>query len=50
VGRLEPGGDLDFTEEADGADEGGDLRAEHLYRDLAPVPEILGEIDSRRAS
>ncbi len=42
---LQPGGDLDLAAEALGTERGGELRAEHLDRDLAIVPEVVGEVD-----
>ena len=41
---------LDLGEEPLGADDGGELRAQHLDRDLAIVLQVLGEIDGRHAA
>jgi hypothetical protein len=40
----------DLGEEPLRADHGGQLRFEHLERDLAPVLQVLGEIDRRHAT
>ena len=45
VGMAEPGGDLDLAQEALGAERGRQLGVEDLERDLAVVPEVLGEVD-----
>ena len=45
VGMLEVGGGLDLAQEPLGADDRGQLGPQHLDRDLAVVPEVLGEID-----
>ena len=42
---TEAGGDLDLPQEAFGPDSFGDLGAQDLERDLAMVPEILGQED-----
>ena len=44
------GGDLDFAEEAVGAEGGAHLAAHHLDGDLAAVLEILGQVDDRHAA
>ena len=44
---LEVGGELDLGEEPLGADDGGELRAQNLERDLAVVPEVLGQVHRR---
>ena len=44
---LEVGGELDLRQEPLGADDGGQLRAQELERDLAVVPEILREVHRR---
>ena len=44
---LQVGGELDLGEEALGADHGRELGAQELERDLAVVPEILGQVDRR---
>ena len=41
---LEVGGGLDLGKEALRADDGGELGPEDLDRDLAVVPEILGQV------
>ena len=33
-----------------GAEHGGELGLQHLDRDLAVVPEVLGEVDRRHAA
>ena len=50
VGMLEIGGDLDLGQEALGADDGGELGAEHLDRDVAVVAQVVGEVDRRHAA
>ena len=47
---LEVGGGLDLGQEPLGADHGGELGAQHLERDLAVVPEVLGEVDGGHAA
>ena len=47
---LEPGGELDLAEEALGAERGGELGMEHLERDRAVVPEVLGQVDGGHAA
>ena len=42
---LEVGRGLDLGQEALGADHGGQLGPQHLDRDLAVVPQILGQVD-----
>ena len=49
VGMLEPGGEPDLALEALGAERGGELGMEHLERDRAVVPEVLGEVDRGHA-
>ena len=44
---LQVGGGLDLGQEAVGADHGGQLRPQHLHRDLAVVLEVVGEVDRR---
>ena len=41
---------LDLREEPLGADDGGELGAEHLDGDLAVVAEVLGEVDGGHAA
>ncbi len=41
----ESGGHLDLAQESLGADLGGDLRAEHLHRDLAIVAHVVRKED-----
>ncbi len=43
VAQVGCGGDL--TQESLPAQGGGELGAEHLDGDLAPVPQVLGEVD-----
>ena len=47
---LQVGGELDLGQEPLGADHGGELGAQELERDLAVVPEVLGEIDGGHAA
>ncbi len=47
---LQVGGDLDLVEEALGAQDGGELRAQHFDRDLAVVLHVMGEVDGRHAA
>ena len=47
---LEAGGDLDFGEEALRAERRGELRLEHLERDVAIVLEVVSEVDRRHAA
>ena len=42
---LEARGGLDLGEEPLGADYGGQLRPQHLHRDLTVVLQVLGEVD-----
>ena len=44
---LEVRGGLDLREEPLGADRSGQLRPQHLHRDLAVVLQVLGEVDRR---
>ena len=49
--RVLQGGDrLDLAEEPLGADDRGELRPQHLDRDLAIVLEVLGQIDGGHAA
>ena len=41
---------LDLGQEPLGAEHRGQLRAQDLERDLAVVPEVLGEVDGRHAA
>ena len=50
VGVLEVGGDSDLAQEAVGAERGGELRPEHLDRDLPVVLEVPGEKHRRHAA
>ena len=43
-------GRLDLAQEALGAERGGELGAQDLDRDLAVVPEVLGEVDRGHAA
>ena len=45
VGMLQCRGGRDFLNEPLGAEHGGELRLQHLERDLALVPEVLGQVD-----
>ncbi len=42
---LQRGGRLDLDYKAIGAEHGSELGLEDLHRDLAIVPEVLGEVD-----
>ena len=42
---LQVGGGLDFAQEPLGADDGGELRPQHLDRHLPVMPQVLGEVD-----
>ena len=45
VGVLQIGRGLDLGEEPLGADDGGQLGAQHLYRHTAVVTPVLGQVD-----
>jgi hypothetical protein len=47
---LEAGCQLDLAQKALGAEDGAEFRAEHLDGHLAPVLEVLGEIDRGHAA
>ena len=47
---LQGGDGLDLAEEPLGADDRGELRAQHLDRDLAVVLEVVREIDGGHAA
>jgi hypothetical protein len=47
MGMLQVGGGLDFLEEPVDPDHRAELGAEHLDRDLAGMPEVLGQIHHR---
>ena len=47
---LEPGGEPDLALEAVGAEGGGELGVQHLQRDRAVVPEVVGQVDGRHAA
>ena len=47
---LQVGGGLDLGEEPLGADDGGELRAQHLDGHLAIVLDIVGEVDGGHAA
>ena len=47
---LQRGDRLDLAEEPLGADHRGQLGPQHLDRDLAPVLEVLGEVDGGHAA
>jgi hypothetical protein len=47
---LEIGGDLDLFGEAVGADDGGELGAEHLEGDLAVVLQVVGQVNGCHAA
>jgi hypothetical protein len=46
---LEPGGEVDLSKEALGAEGGGELGVEHLEGDGAVMAEIAGEPDGGHA-
>ena len=46
---LEPGSELDLALEALGAERPGQVGMEHLERDGAVVPEVVGEVDRGHA-
>jgi hypothetical protein len=50
VGVLEAGGGLHLRQESLRSDDRGELGPEHLERDLAPVPQILGEVHRGRTA
>ena len=50
VRMLKIGGELDLGEEPLGADYGGQFRAQHLERNAAVVPQVLGQINGRHAA
>ena len=47
---LQAGGDLDLPQEAVGAEDGGEVGAEHLDRDPPPVAEVARGVDPRHAA
>ena len=47
---LQPGGEPDLALEPLGPEGGGELGVEHLERDRAVVPEVLGEVDRGHAA
>ena len=47
---LQSGSDFDLSEEPVAAQRGGQLRSEHLDRDLAVVSHVLGEVDRGHAA
>ena len=47
---LQARGDADLAQEALGAERRGELGAQHLERDLAVVPEVVGEVDRGHAA
>jgi hypothetical protein len=47
---IERGGDPDLAGEAVGAEDGAELGAEHLHRDLPVVAQVVGEIHGRHAA
>ena len=47
---VQIGGGRDLAEEALGPEGVGQLGAEHLHGDLAPVLEVVGEIDRGHAA
>ena len=49
VGVLEPGGEADLAQEPVGADGGRELGPEHLQRDGAVVPKVVGQPDLSHA-
>ena len=50
MGVLQAGGRLDLGKEALAADDGAQLGAQDLDRDLAGVLEVLGEVDGGHAA
>jgi hypothetical protein len=50
VGMLQVGGGLDLLKEPLGADDRGELRAQHLEGDLAIVPLVVGQVDRRHTA
>jgi hypothetical protein len=50
MGMLEVGGGADLLEEPVGSDDGGEVGPQHLERDLAVVPEVLGQADGGHAA
>jgi hypothetical protein len=47
---MQPGGDLDLPQEPLRSQRGGELRPQHLDRDLSVMLEILGEINGGHAA
>ena len=47
---MQASGGFDFEEEAFRAEDGGQVGAEHLDRDLALVLEIVGQVDGRHTT
>jgi hypothetical protein len=50
VRMHELGSDLDFAEEARGAERGGELGAEDSDRNPAPMLEVVGDVDGGHAT
>ena len=47
---LQPRRDVDLAEESVAAEGSGQLGPKHLDRDLAVVPDVLGQVDGRHAA
>ena len=47
---LQRRGELDLLEEPLGAEHGGELRVQHLDRDVAVVAQVAREVDRRHAA
>ena len=50
VGMAEPGRDTDLAQEALGAEHRAELGVEHLDRDLAVMPDVVGQVDRGHAA
>jgi hypothetical protein len=50
IGVLELRGDLDLSDEAWPSHRGGELLTQHFERDLAPMPNVLCQVDGRHAA
>ena len=50
MGVVQAGGNLDFAQEAIGAEGRGELGAEDLYRDLAMMLQVFSEVDRGHAA
>jgi hypothetical protein len=47
---LQPGGDLDFAQEAFGAEGGREVGSQDFDRDLPVVSQVFGDVDGRHAA